>query len=69
MKDHESKLEQDDVKENLEPDQDDIKEKEQSVPVMNKFNINWHSGTKLSKVGRPRESKVKFKKKIIKSNS
>ena len=32
MKDHESKLEQDEEK--LEPVKDDIKEKEQSVPVM-----------------------------------
>ena len=31
---------------------------------MNKFNLNWHSGTKLSKVGHPRASKVKFRKKI-----
>ena len=44
MKDHESN----DVEEKLEPDQDDIKEKKQSVPVMNKFNLNWHSGIKLS---------------------
>ena len=46
MKDHESN----DVEEKLEPDQDDIKEKEQSVPVMNKFNLNWHSGIKLSRM-------------------
>ena len=32
MKDLESKLDQDDVKENLEPDQDDIKEKEPRTP-------------------------------------
>ena len=65
---------QDVDREKVQPDQDDAKEKEDSiqeavkeekiqVKVKNKFNLNWHSGTKLSKVGRPRESKVKFRKK------
>ena len=57
-------------KEKLEPDQDDSKE-EESIPddgkkeekiQVNEINLNWHSGTKLSKVGRPRESKIKFRK-------
>ena len=70
---------QDDSKEKEESIPDDAKEKEESIPddgkeeekiQVNKFNLNWHSGTKLSKVGRPRESKVKFRKKInIKSKA